>query len=176
MKLQKKLLFALLISVVLFSLFIAVNLVFKKDFSEEAIREMDEPPAPQEIIEEMEVPSSPQEMTQEIEDPLSVLFNNTWLSEKEPKWWMNFEDNFIKTGPYGGGIALLQKFDVVEVDAEEGVVIIHVTELRWLNSPDFPDEIEKVGDIERITLKGKTMIYEHKFETCEKGTTIWIAE
>jgi hypothetical protein len=156
--------------------FLKLNLVFKKDFSDEVIKVMDDPSGPQEITKEMKATSCRQEMNQEMEDPLSVLFNNTWLSEAEPKWWMSFEENLIKLGPYEGGIDLLEKFDVVEVDIEKRNIVIHVTEFRWLNYPDFPDEVEKRDDFDRITLKGKTMTYEHKFESNEKVTTTWIAE
>lgn len=167
--------FGLLIGIVFVSFFIVVNLIPRKEFSGEVIKEMDPPPDLPEVITEAKAPSCQPEIIQETGDPLSVLFNNTWLSAAEPRWWMKFEGNLIMLGPYEGGIDLLEKFEVVEVDAEKRSIVIHVTEFRWLHHPDCPDEVEQRDDLDRLTLEGKTMIYEHKFESNEAVTTIWTA-
>ena len=176
MKFQRKLLMGLFISVIVLSFFLVRNSFLKKDSPQKMIKEMGDPLSLQEMTKGKEDPYHPQEMIQEMEDPLNMLFKNVWLSETEPKWLMSFEENLIKFGPYEGGISLLEKFDIVEINEEKRHIVIHVTEFRWLNYPDFPDEVEKRDDIDRITFEGKRMTYEHKYESKGKVTTTWVAE
>lgn len=131
------------------------------------------------------VESLSQRQLKDEQELLEILYSKRWISEKDPKWLMDFErmhvrEQLILLGPYPGGLEESRKFDIIAVNVEERSIVIHITEVYYTRYPDSEngfEESEKFDIIDRIIMEDNKLIYEYKYESPEeKVISIWTAE